>query len=119
MLRALGGAMQHDLRSMSIDELWHLYEKLADHLKGKITDEQAKLEELLRKIEPGSDVTPFRRERRPYPKVLPKYQNPKNPIETWSGRGKLPRWLDAQLKAGKRLDQFLITRSSSESRGGS
>ncbi|WP_246670302.1 H-NS histone family protein [Bradyrhizobium stylosanthis] len=29
-------------------------------------------------------------ERRPYPTVRPRYRNPKNPPETWSGRGKCP-----------------------------
>jgi DNA-binding protein H-NS len=47
-------------------------------------------------------------ERRPYPKVLPKYRNPKGG-ETWTGRGKQPRWLTAQLKSGKKLNDFLIS----------
>lgn len=48
------------------------------------------------------------RVRRPYPKVVPKYRNPAIPSETWSGRGKQPRWLAAQLKNGKSLESFLI-----------
>ncbi|WP_430642597.1 H-NS histone family protein [Bradyrhizobium paxllaeri] len=35
---------------------------------------------------------------RSYPPV--KYQNPDQPSETWTGRGKEPRWLVAQLKLG-------------------
>ena len=46
--------------------------------------------------------------RRKYPPVLPKYQNPGNPAETWAGRGKQPRWLVSELKAGKNIDDFLI-----------
>jgi DNA-binding protein H-NS len=48
------------------------------------------------------------REKRPYPKVLPRYRNPKNHEETSAGRGKLPRWLTAQLRSGKNLTDFLI-----------
>jgi DNA-binding protein H-NS len=48
--------------------------------------------------------------------VLPKYQNPKDPSETWSGRGKQPRWLKAQLRAGKKLNDLLIDRSSAQRR---
>jgi DNA-binding protein H-NS len=48
------------------------------------------------------------RVRRPYPAVLPKYRNPERPSETWAGRGKTPRWLLAQLKSGRRLDDFRI-----------
>jgi|SRR5437667_10146118 len=47
-------------------------------------------------------------ERRPYPPVVPKYRNPDRPSETWAGRGKKPRWLAAQLKSGKRIDDFRI-----------
>ena len=46
--------------------------------------------------------------RRKYPKVLPKYANPQSPLETWSGRGKQPRWLVAALKTGHKLDEFKI-----------
>jgi DNA-binding protein H-NS len=47
-------------------------------------------------------------QRRPYPKVEPKYRNPNNPTETWSGRGKTPRWLSKLIGAGKKLDDFSI-----------
>lgn len=41
-------------------------------------------------------------------KVPPKYSNPANPAETWSGRGKRPRWFNAALKAGKKEADLLI-----------
>ncbi|MCE4369677.1 H-NS family nucleoid-associated regulatory protein [Xanthomonas hortorum] len=41
-------------------------------------------------------------------KVPAKYRNPANPDETWSGRGRAPRWLAAQLAKGKKIDRFLI-----------
>jgi len=41
-------------------------------------------------------------------KVAPKYRNPDNANETWSGRGKQPRWLQAHTSAGRALDDFLI-----------
>ena len=41
-------------------------------------------------------------------KVAPKYRNPANAQETWSGRGRQPRWLAAQTAAGRKLDEFLI-----------
>jgi DNA-binding protein H-NS len=33
-------------------------------------------------------------------KVAPKYRNPNNPEETWSGRGRAPGWMAAHLEAG-------------------
>lgn len=41
-------------------------------------------------------------------KVAPKYRNPANPQETWTGRGRQPRWLAGETAAGKKLEDFLI-----------
>lgn len=41
-------------------------------------------------------------------KVPPKYRNPANAAETWTGRGKQPRWLAAQTAKGKKVEDFLI-----------
>ena len=41
-------------------------------------------------------------------KVAPKYRNPANPAETWTGRGKHPRWMAALVKKGKKPEDFLI-----------
>lgn len=46
--------------------------------------------------------------RRKLGKVPPKYRNPANKTETWTGRGKQPRWLAAQVKKGKKVEDFLI-----------
>lgn len=41
--------------------------------------------------------------------VAPKYRNPENPAETWSGRGRQPLWLAHALKRrGTSIDSFLI-----------
>jgi len=41
-------------------------------------------------------------------KVPPKYRNPANRKETWTGRGKQPRWLAAMVEKGKKPEDFLI-----------
>src|SRR5919197_4340612 len=38
---------------------------------------------------------------------LPKYINPDNPDQTWSGRGHQPKWLKEALAKGKTLEAFL------------
>lgn len=43
----------------------------------------------------------------PRGKVAPKYRNPANPSETWTGRGVSPKWV-ADLKAAGTLDSALI-----------
>ena len=41
-------------------------------------------------------------------KVAPKYRNPDDQKDTWSGRGRKPLWMVAQLKKGKKPEEFLI-----------
>jgi DNA-binding protein H-NS len=104
-----------DLQSLTTDELWSLREQLIAMLPRKIAEETAMLEERLRRLKypdgsigANGEATRSNRTRRPYPKVLPKYQNPRDPAERWSGRGKQPRWVRAQLKAGKKLEHLRI-----------
>lgn len=40
--------------------------------------------------------------------VAAKYVNPDDPSETWTGRGRKPRWLNAKLQEGAKLERFLI-----------
>ena len=41
--------------------------------------------------------------------VAAKYRDPKNPENTWTGRGRMPRWMVAATRGGKaNKDDFLI-----------
>ncbi|MBT2118848.1 H-NS histone family protein [Dyella sp. LX-66] len=49
--------------------------------------------------------------------VAAKYRNPEDPSQTWSGRGKRPLWLVAQLKKrGVTLDSLLIDGTAAPAR---
>ena len=113
--------MKHnDFNSMSVDELWGLGSEIRSALEGALTSEKAKLEERLRQLQSNDALgVNSRSERRPYPQVFPKYQNPTDPTETWAGRGKQPRWLTAQLRTGKKLDEFRIYGTARQLGGGS
>jgi len=95
-----------DLKSMSVDELWSLHEQVYAILASKIEEEKQRLDRQLRLI--THRRVSRNRERRPYPAVAPKYRNPTQPSETWAGRGNQPRWLRAQLRSGRKLDDFRI-----------
>jgi DNA-binding protein H-NS len=41
-------------------------------------------------------------------KGVPRYRNPNDPQQTWSGRGKRPNWLNKALESGKKLDDFTV-----------
>ena len=102
---------RHDLGAMSEEELWSLHELVTSVLARKLSADKARLDQRLRRLKLGTLQANIRRmtqASRPYPPVFPKYRNPAEPAETWSGRGKQPRWLTAQLRSGKKLDDFRI-----------
>jgi len=116
-----------NLDAMSVDEMWQLHEEVSQILSVRLTSEKRELEKRLAQLRREQetrqldkpDAKSFSdapRERRRYPRVLPKYRNPKEHSETWSGRGKQPRWLVAALKAGHKIDEFVI-RSANEKKG--
>jgi DNA-binding protein H-NS len=107
------------LNAMSVDDLWSLHERVVSVLERKISSERSALEQKLRAL--GRSISAKSRKigqlvRRPYPQVFPKYRNPVHPSETWSGRGKQPRWVTAELRSGKKLDDFRIVRPMSKIR---
>jgi DNA-binding protein H-NS len=109
-----------DWETMSVDDLWNLHESIVTVISKKIHAETQKLENRLRLL--GATVTSNERSngksptagtsrkpnRRPYPQVKAKYRDHANPSVTWSGRGKLPRWLSAQISLGRQLNDFKI-----------
>jgi DNA-binding protein H-NS len=41
-------------------------------------------------------------------KGAPKYANPEDPTQTWTGRGRKPNWVVEALKSGKSVDDLAI-----------
>ena len=104
-----------ELGAMSVDELWTLREKVGDALSKKIAIELKELKKRLALLHPELEPRTQRKaakdagsRRRRYPSVLPKYQNPELPSETWAGRGRQPRWFKTQLSLGVRLEDLVI-----------
>jgi DNA-binding protein H-NS len=95
-----------DFESMSVDELWSLHESVASVLTRKISAEKARLDERLSQL--GVDVAHHPARKTTSTALFPKYRNPAEPSETWVGRGRHPRWLIAQLRSGRQLDEFRI-----------
>jgi DNA-binding protein H-NS len=111
---------QLDLDKLSLDELWLIHEQINDVLSERILAEKLELEKRLAQLRRGSDgrdsvVVDLKTNgppKRKYPRVFPKYQNPSAPGETWSGRGKQPRWLVAALRAGRDIEDFRIPKNT-------
>ena len=119
--------MSIDLRNLSAKELGALIEKAKQQqtrlakrtpiatVRSKITKfakaEGYTLEELFGMSgHRGAKAAakPSSRAGRKLGKVAPKYRNPANPKETWTGRGKHPRWMAALIAKGKKAEDFLI-----------
>ena len=95
-LTALMARIQTRLSELQLEKV----ARVRDKVMAMITSEGLDYGELME----HSDFS--RRKKRG--KVKPKYRNPKNPGETWSGRGRQPRWYTAAIRAGKRESSLLI-----------
>jgi DNA-binding protein H-NS len=111
---------------MQFEELWQLYKELTESIKNKVIAEKRALEDRLAKLNRvkliskvgnnlrpslsmADNAVPDRALRREYPsKVVPKYCNPLDRSQTWSGRGKKPKWVVAALKEGQGLEDLNI-----------
>ena len=46
--------------------------------------------------------------RKPRAKVAPKYRNSDDQNQTWTGRGRKPKWVEYALQSGKTLEDLRI-----------
>ena len=97
---------------MSYADLVGIEQEIARLKVEKQTSERAALKEKLTDIakQAGFDIQElFGKARKGKGSVPPKYRDPKNPENTWTGRGRPPRWLAAAMKGGKaKKEDFLI-----------
>lgn len=106
--------MAIDLKSLSQHQLNELINR-AESRKHELAKENiVKVREKILAILENEGITleqlfagrgPVRKTRRP---AKAKYRNPADRGETWSGRGKRPRWFTAALAAGKKEKDLLI-----------
>jgi DNA-binding protein H-NS len=100
------------LTSMSIAKLRVLRGEvdaaITERIAARRRELEVQLSELARHDPHGAREN--KRGRRPMGSIPPKYRNPKDPSQTWAGRGLRPLWLRDALKSGKKLDSFLIAK---------
>ncbi|MCC5964075.1 MAG: H-NS histone family protein [Rhodobacteraceae bacterium] len=104
--------MSVDLNEMELSELKKLQKDVTKAIESfedrKRKEALAEVDALARErgftIEQLVGVAPPR-SRKP---VAPKYANPADPSQTWTGRGRKPKWVVAALNAGKTLDDLAI-----------
>jgi DNA-binding protein H-NS len=98
---------ERTLEVMPVNTLWALRERIDAALASKLMVEKQELERRLARLTGTQQKV-----RRPYPQVRPKYFNPENPSQTWSGRGLKPRWFAQQLDAGRSIAELVLQNRS-------
>jgi DNA-binding protein H-NS len=101
-----------DLNSLSLKDLKDLQSQVAKAISGfedrRKREALAELEEMARaKGFSLAELTGSAPTRKRSPSVA-KYANPANKADTWSGRGRKPRWFSEALAKGKKPEDLAI-----------
>lgn len=111
--------MKIDLEALTIPELEALIAQAHDLIERKqndaVTTAKAEIQKIAAEVgmsveellglQAGKAAKKAPKEKKPVPV---KYRNPKDHTQTWSGRGKSPRWLQEVLGQGGKLENFLV-----------
>ncbi|MFD1438544.1 H-NS histone family protein [Acinetobacter terrae] len=108
--------MMPDISNLSVEELKRLQIEAEALIASKkdqaVEDAYQQILEIADKvgltIEQILEFGATKRKKSTRKSVEPRYRSKKNPSETWTGRGKQPRWLVAELESGAKLEDFLI-----------
>jgi DNA-binding protein H-NS len=98
-----------NLKGMDVDTLL----TLRSQIDARLADKRHELEKQLSRL--GGSVSGGRGSSLKGRKVAAKYADPKTGA-TWAGRGARPKWLAAALKAGQKLEDFLIDKAAARKR---
>ena len=100
------------LEKMSFAELAELRNQVDRMIVGKQNSERAALRQKMADMakEHGFDIRELMDGRKKGKgTVAVKYRDPKTPENTWTGRGRMPRWMAAATKGNKaKKDDYLI-----------
>ena len=86
--------MKHaNFESLQTDELWAIHEQIGFLLTSKLQEEKRLIEARLEGLRQRTSQKP-------------KFRNPDEPSQTWSGRGRSPTWVTRLLAAGKTMEDL-------------
>ena len=105
--------MDLNLNSLSLKELRDIQSQVARAIASyedrKKKEAIAELEEKARALGYSlAELTGAQSLARKRSPSVPKYANPADPSDTWSGRGRKPRWFEAAMKAGTKPEELAI-----------
>ena len=93
-----------ELRKLDIDQLWELREVLSSILQEKLSAGLGITEHRLSTLS-NSPLTELLALRAVEQKAV-RFRNPEQQLQTWTGRGRRPKWLKEKLASGGSLDDY-------------
>lgn len=107
-----GRNLQIDLNTLSLKELKELQAQVGRAISSfedrRKREAVAELEETAKRLGFNLSELTAAAGSRKRGSAPPKYANPDDRSQTWTGRGRKPKWMEAALKAGKSPDDLLI-----------
>lgn len=103
--------MSIDISSLSVSELERLKGSIDSAIANRRDTELMNLRNAIDEMleEAGFTLEEVLQARPTKKRVIkPKYSNPANPEQTWSGRGRKPNWVEEWTSTGRSLDECLI-----------
>jgi DNA-binding protein H-NS len=105
--------MSINLEKMSLPELIKLQGDLVPAIKQRQKKAKNDLRKQMENIAKQSgftfdEIASSSKTTRIMTKVKPKYANPQDSEQTWTGRGRKPKWVESELASGKELGDLLI-----------
>ena len=102
-----------EYKDLSETELQRVIDKAAQALKDKQVKKRKEVIAQIKALAASIGVTVDINEGaekvvRKGKKVDPKYRNPADEYQTWTGRGVAPKWMQALINAGHDKSEFLI-----------
>lgn len=102
-----------DISTLSLNELQALRTQIERQIEARKADEVAKVREQILALanSVGMKVEDILNTKAPAQKkpLIARFQNPDNPKEQWSGRGRQPKWVKEHLEAGKSFDDLKMS----------
>lgn len=101
-----------DLKSLAYPDLNTMKKEIESELKSRkskiLAEARAEIQSIAKKYGLSLEEILSGKQSKTTKAVAPKYRNPNNQEETWTGRGKRPVWVSEALAQGKTLEQLAI-----------
>lgn len=101
-----------DLKNMSAEQLQDLVIHAQKLLNKHEEDKRKKIIKEIQDLAASADLSVEIKSEGKTPKGkakgVIKFRNPEDPRQTWTGRGKRPKWLTDKLDSGRKLEEFAV-----------